>query len=282
MTRSAEETPFKAAARLTKILDTFDGVDRFDRNPVDVESLALDYSRQICPEEPIDRVHGQPLDGCEGALVPSESGPTRWGILYNSRQNKGRKNFTIAHELGHYLLHRQLAAEGIYCDEESIIRRDGKGIEKEADEFAANLLMPLNDFRMQIPPKNYAAADDLSSAASRYGVSLTAAALRWLQYTERRAMVIVSNEGFVHWARASDAAFKTGIFMRTRNTMNEMPASSLAVSADFSEQQTHTVDQLESVWFSEACREICIRSRVYDQEITVLQFEGASYRPFGR
>jgi len=280
MIKSAEETPFKAAARLTKILDTVDGPDRFDRKPVDVEALALEYSRQICPNEPIEKVHGQPLNGCEGALVPSEAGPRRWGIIFNSSQNKGRKNFTIAHEFGHYLLHRHLADQGIYCDEESIIQRNGKGIEQEADEFAANLLMPLNDFRTQVPASNYATADDLSAAATRYGVSLTAATLRWLEYTEQRVMVIVSNEGFVHWARASDAAYKSGIFMRTRNMMNEMPLASLAVTADFSEQQTHTIDQAESVWFSEPCREICVRSRAYDQELTVLQFEKASYRPF--
>ena len=38
---------------------------------------------------------------------------------------------------------------GVFCNEDNILRRNGSGIEHEADQFAANLLMPLNDFRKQ-------------------------------------------------------------------------------------------------------------------------------------
>ena len=70
----------------------------------------------------------------------------------------GEAAFTIGHEFGHYILHRQSiklirATSSVYCDEEAITQRDGVGIEKEADIFAADLLMPFHDFRVQLRPK---------------------------------------------------------------------------------------------------------------------------------
>lgn len=37
--------------------------------------------------------------------IPHRNG--EWGIIYNKSGNaEGRANFSVAHELGHYLLHR--------------------------------------------------------------------------------------------------------------------------------------------------------------------------------
>jgi Zn-dependent peptidase ImmA (M78 family) len=45
---------------------------------------------------------------------------------------------------------------------------DGHRIEREADNFAANLLTPLDDFRKQI--SNTVDFEQLSACANRYGV----------------------------------------------------------------------------------------------------------------
>lgn len=274
-------TPFKAAQRLTKVLDDVFGKDRFEKEAVDLKSIVLDYSRAVSPEEPIEKIVGQDIKGCDGALVPSTREPRSWGILYNTKQNAGRINYTIGHELGHYLLHRdQIDDEGLYCDEESILRRNGEGIEKEADEFAANLLMPLNDYRRIAPPDKFIEFSVIEKAAKRYGVSLTAAALRWLEFTEMRAIMIVSNEGFVNWAKPSEPGLKTGIFLKTRNTMNEMPPSSLAQSGDFTDSNTLVADRQTPLWFGESCREICFKPANFDKQMTILQFEKSRDRVF--
>ena len=82
-------TPQRAANTLTQILDARDGLDRFDRGPVDPEWLALNYSAQVFSSEPIVVVRGEALDGCVGALVFGETKPRRWGILYDARQILG-------------------------------------------------------------------------------------------------------------------------------------------------------------------------------------------------
>jgi len=58
--------------------------------------------------------------------------------------NEGRKNFTIAHELGHYFLNHQLKTNVFYCFDNEILEDDfhQNEIENEANYFATCLLMP--------------------------------------------------------------------------------------------------------------------------------------------
>ena len=271
--------PLKEAARITQMLDIVLGADRFDRAPVDVLRLALEYSRQIAPESPIHEVVARKMPGCVGALVYGEAQPRQWAIMYHVGQSDGRRSFTVGHEFAHYVLHRQLIEQdgafdgGIYCDENAVDRRGGSGIEQEADEFAAALLMPLHDFRRQLPAKARADFDTLSRLAKRYGVSLTAAILRWLEYTETRAMMVVSNEGFAHWAKPSGPALKSVRFIRTKNTVYELPSQAFAARRDYSDRALSGISQQAGIWFPEPVHEMCFRSDRYDQEITVLQFE---------
>lgn len=224
-------SPRSAANNISLVLNTVFGKDRFDRGPVKVGELALEYTRQISPGSHIEKVVADDLAGCEGALVPGDTKPRRWAIMYDRKQNAGRRAYTIAHELGHFVLHRQLVDEdpdfdgGFHCTKEAVEHGAGRDIEKEANEFAANLLMPLDDYRRRIPSDQLADLNRLGDAADRYGVSLTAATLRWLEYTTTRAMVIASVDGFALWAKSSEAAFKSGRFLRTKSDLFEMPAA---------------------------------------------------------
>src|SRR5262249_20940841 len=160
---------------------------------------------------PITLAQGANLPGFDGALFPAPAGKTGWGIVYNNAlASPGRINFTLAHEFGHYLLHRLAYPNGIHCGEQDVVRWDSDygQIEYQANRFAANLLMPLDDFRRQIDARAKVDIDVLSYCAERYRVSLIAAILRWLTYTERRAVLVVSREEFVLWSRSSDAAFR--------------------------------------------------------------------------
>ncbi len=276
MSRVSPATALKEAFRITRMLDAALGEDRFDRGPVPVEDLALQYSAETAADTPIHEVSEKNIPGCMGALVYGDSRPRQWGILYHYDQTPGRRAYTVAHEFGHWVLHRDLIDKdeafegGVYCSENSILRRNGSGIEHEADEFAANLLMPLNDFRKQIPAKSAPNFASLGKVAERYGVSLTAAILRWLEYTETRALLVVSNEGFAHWAKTSTPAFKSGRFIRTRNTVFELPQAATAVSGEFRDETAQGIEQPPGVWFPEPVIEMCIRSDRYDLEMTLL------------
>ena len=277
--------PLKEAARITQMLDLVLGVDRFDRAPVDVIGLALEYSRQVAPESPIHEVVERNLPGCVGALVYGEARPRQWAIMYHVGQSDGRRSFTVGHEFAHYLLHRQLIEQyggfdgGIYCDENSVDRRGGvrhragsrrvcRGSADAASRFSQDSSRPRHGLDF----------NTLSRLAKRYGVSLTAAILRWLEYTETRAMMVVSNEGFAHWAKPSGPALKSGRFIRTKNTVYELPSEAFAARRDYTDRALTGISQPAGVWFAESVHEMCFRSDRYDQEITVLQFEAEGPR----
>ena len=179
------------------------------------------------------------------------------------------------HEFGHYLLHRLAYSDGIRCGEQDVVRWDSDygQIEHQANRFAANLLMPLDDFRRQIGARAKVDLDLISYCAERYRVSLIAAILRWLTYTERRAVLVVSRDDFVLWSRSSDTALKTGAFFRTSGAPVEIPAASLAATRDQLVDGRAGVLHGPGVWFAEDVREMTIFSEQYDFTITLLLLE---------
>lgn len=78
-----------------------------------------------------------------GALVKSSKGI--WYIYINKNiEHIGRKNFTTAHELGHFVLQHTLHKTSFWCTE-SDINENGEAAheqEREADYFASCFLLP--------------------------------------------------------------------------------------------------------------------------------------------
>ena len=121
---TAPVAPKAMAHGLSKVLAQVLGPARF---AVKVSELAAEYSRQRFPKEPITQVQGEDLGGFEGMLRRHPSG-TKWLLLYNSgTRSAGRQRFTITHELGHYLLHRQQQAQ-FSCTSEDIAAAPTGGI----------------------------------------------------------------------------------------------------------------------------------------------------------
>jgi hypothetical protein len=256
------------AIHLSQLLNAANPPDRYR---FDIGRLALETSRTFYPSDPIVRVNEDELDGFAGALVPSESGKN-WGILYRANQSSGKTRFTIAHEYGHYLLHRQKYPAGIHSDEAGVDGRTKIEIEREANDFASSLLMPLDDFRKQISAKDKPDFDRLSRCAERYDVSLAAAVLRWLRYTDRRALIVVSVDGFVKWAWSSTPALQSGCFIRTSRGPVELPSGSAVGRGEFTPETKAGVDHPSGVWFNEPVRELSFRTEKYDLNYTLLHF----------
>lgn len=83
--------------------------------------------------------------------------------------SEARNNFTIAHELGHVILHHN---EGSCCYHRSLQIDDPK--EQQANAFAANLLMPEKEFREAASKVN----NNSHMLARRFDVSELAARVR--------------------------------------------------------------------------------------------------------
>lgn len=118
-----EATAILTAARIRKL-------------PIDVQALAEANGAVVVSES---------FEGdISGVVMRRPDGPTTIG--YNSAHPLTRRRFTIAHELGHLRLHE---GEPLIVDKLVVynvnLRRSGipnDQIEREANKFAATLLMP--------------------------------------------------------------------------------------------------------------------------------------------
>jgi predicted transcriptional regulator len=114
----------------------------------------------------------------EAALEPLGDGRA---IVLNGSGDSGRRRFTIAHEIGHFVLH----PERCRPERGGAVNEAGRVEEREADAFAAELLMPENLVRDAIREQGL----DVDRLADRFEVSRKAmqARLRHLGLTERHS-----------------------------------------------------------------------------------------------
>ena len=76
-----------------------------------------------------------------GLIQPSAEAPSGYEIRVNKYETAERQRFTVAHEISHYLLHRDDIGNGVV---DSIMYRSALTSRKEveANQFAAEIVMP--------------------------------------------------------------------------------------------------------------------------------------------
>ncbi|MBF0311616.1 MAG: ImmA/IrrE family metallo-endopeptidase, partial [Magnetococcales bacterium] len=227
----APHGPLEWATYINRILDQAFGLERY---PVSVVEVAMEVTPRLFPDDAVTAVQGVVLDGVDGILAPDPRGQKGWGIFFNSAvPNRRRIRFTLGHELGHYFLHRKNHPGGFRCGDRERPSPDRTSrLEEDADIFSANFLMPPEDFIRQVPAEELTNLSMLSFCADRYGVSLQASVRQWLRLTTRRAVLVLSQDGFIVWSEASPAARRTGRFFQSRRQAIEVPTASLAANPE--------------------------------------------------
>jgi len=117
-------------------------------------------------------------------------------------KNLGRIRFSIAHELGHFMLGHALKMPRICTDQMFHEWYQNCSFEHEANEFASELLMPELLYKAEIggrPPRRQV-IQDLSES---FQVSITAACIRYAQVGSHPCIVFVSENGFLKWYQPS-------------------------------------------------------------------------------
>lgn len=149
------------------------------RPAVNVDKIAKERGLKVIPYELGDDV--------SGVLYVDKGKGT---IGYNPNESEVRRRFTIAHELGHYELHR--LNKEIFVDNgkkqfNALFRdhRSSKGediIEQEANAFAAALLMPRNLLIKEIEKRDIDLSSDdddvIRDLAQKFQVSVQAMTIR--------------------------------------------------------------------------------------------------------
>lgn len=242
--------------------------------PVIPGQIALEYTKQRFKESCIADIRGEAVGRIEGALLKSKVHP-HWYILYAPRPDlPGRENFTVAHELGHYLYHRK-SDEGFECGQEDVLDEDGyryRRREKEANTFASYLLMPMNDFREQVTGQTIS-LDLLGHCANRYRVSFTAAALKWIEFTQETALFVVARDGYALWSKPSTLAEKKHLWWKTGRAL---PSQSV-IAQPATSRRPDPVTHPPGVWsYYDETAEMAILSDEYDFQIALILYPNTS------
>jgi len=134
--------------------------------PVHVYRIATALGLDICHSDTLP-------DNISGFIKCHDTHPGKYEIHVNAAHNKSRQRFTIAHELAHFILHKDKIGDCITDD--ALYRSSlSSRVEVEANELAMNILMPWHLLEPRLKENNVS----VNSLARDFDVSTSAMSVR--------------------------------------------------------------------------------------------------------
>lgn len=164
--------------------------------PVDVETFARTVG--------ILEFRDLEVDGFVGALM-TDLEKTKGIILSATGMSAVRRRFTVAHELGHFLIAAHRGDKRCTSKDLMETRRETSHQKEEAqaNRFAAGLLMPKPWFVAQTDDLGSPLLEHLRVLAATYSVSMEAAANRYAELTPETCAFVFLRHGRVRYTRPS-------------------------------------------------------------------------------
>lgn len=131
---------------------------------------------------------------------------TKYDVGYTAGPHHPRTRFSIGHELGHYFLdaHREyLLGGGKPHASKSEFRRQNRRIEREADAFAASLLLPSNLVRRRVN-QTRPTLDLVADLSREFQTSPVCTTFRVVRLSEDPCAVAGIRDGLLVWMFPSD------------------------------------------------------------------------------
>jgi hypothetical protein len=157
-------------------------------NPQDIDLEAIAWTLGAA-------VKYRPLEKCEATIVGSSR---RAIITVNSNAIPTRRRFSIAHEIGHWCLHR---GRLLFCGEEDIGNpaHDPLNSENQADQFASDLILPGFMFKPRIAKIRRPTLPAVREIADEFNVSDTAALLKLVDSDQFPILAVCHNKERRRW-----------------------------------------------------------------------------------
>jgi Zn-dependent peptidase ImmA (M78 family) len=188
------DTPFIKSSDPILCAKSLIGVLENSVFPLDVEGIALSVG--------IREIRQLDDEGIEGILVANPEKTKGYISIASSIREHTRKRFTIAHELGHFLITTH--GSQFYCTSFDLnnFYNNNQIMEVEANQFAAELLTPGKYFAKEI--YNKAPSYDLiQSLTVKFCSSLTSTLLRYKDLTDESIAIVMSENSIIKWASRS-------------------------------------------------------------------------------
>jgi hypothetical protein len=180
-----------AAETLARFLATYGGTPP----PVDVDELAESLCcLRVRLADDLSAVPGAPA----GATLSGMLLPARQEVWVNMHEPWERRRFSVAHEVGHFLLHAGANDAAVYC-RVGDLRPDPdtpeRLREREANRFAAELLMPAALVKREMT----ATGPDPAALAAAFRVSDVAMAWRLVNLGHLRELPVELDREWRSW-----------------------------------------------------------------------------------
>lgn len=213
--------------------------------PIDPIAIAKDLSIEIFPKPAKSA-------GASGMFFRVGQAYT---IAYATHiDSPGFRRFSVSHELGHYMLpgHPEAVLDESGAHESFAGFRSDNVYEKEADSFAAGLLMPSKPFceALKRTEPGLEAIEDLSSLCI---TSLPATAIRYAKFADYPVAIVVSTEQSIDFCSMSDS-FKTLHDLEWLKKGQPLPRSTCTHTFNQNKERILRADRTEGVstihmWF---------------------------------
>ena len=143
----------------------------------------------------------------EGVLRGASARLVRFGSraiirIPNTETSIPRKRFSIAHELGHFVLNHEGMSLEIVCSDKDMMNWYSVDKETEANFFASELLMPEMLVKQRCDVREVS-LEPAKSIASDFQTSLTSAAIRFVRFCPEPCALICSENSKIKWAVTS-------------------------------------------------------------------------------
>ncbi len=185
LTMRVEPLLLTAAAEARRLLERY-GIAKPDE--IILEDIAWDLGVEVTTGS---------LTGAEAHLV--RVGDCGTITVSDQLTDHGARRFAIAHELGHWQMHRAIS-QMFFCTDSDMKEYRHSGAELEANTFASEMLMP----KAMIDPRSLSAEptwDIIKQLSETFGVAPISAAVRYVDLTKQPVMAVFSDCRNVKWWR---------------------------------------------------------------------------------
>lgn len=172
-------------------------------------AAALRAELGIAPKADLDQLAAQlgltivevDSQSFEGALLRSSRDLSGRILVRRGIRESGRRRFTVAHEIGHYILH---VDQQIPCSPRVIEGwREGQPTpEREADTFASELLLPTTE-TVPCVNRRWPSMEVVADVAEHFGTSLMAAGRKFCDVASQACAVVWSSQRKIRWFHGS-------------------------------------------------------------------------------
>ncbi len=139
----------------------------------------------------------------EALLITGEARNRPLIAIKADQQYETKIRFSLAHELGHFIIPEHQSPKYL-CTLDDLNDYRGKNIESEANQFAAELLLPSPWLTHKIK-RHDVTIDMLTEIASKYETSLTSTAIQVAELCSDRIAVIFAQNARIVWHKKANS-----------------------------------------------------------------------------